>query len=184
MASPAQSRPPSRSQLADMTRGHHSLFHECTVFFKDTSRRIHLALARAFLVRWMFALAIGDLLFAGLRIGCVMIAALVLCGAARPQSMPKENVTGSASRIEVKDETGRVIRIPQPVRRIVSLAPSVTETLFALGLADRVVGDTDFGDYPAEVNQKAGIGGPENPIIEGAAARLPDEEEAPGEANS
>src|SRR6266571_6923516 len=106
----SQSRPPSRSQLADVTPGHHSLFHECTVFFKDTSGRIHLALARAFLVRWMFALAIGDLLFAGLRIGCVMIAPLVLCGAARPQSMPKENVTGSASRIEVKDETGRIIR--------------------------------------------------------------------------
>jgi len=157
-----------------MTPGHHSLFHECTVFFKDTSGRIHLALARAFLVRWMFALAIGDLLFAGLRIGCVMIAPLVLCGAARPQSMPKENVTGSASRIEVKDETGRVIRIPQPVRRIVSLAPSVTETLFALGLGDRVVGDTDFCDYPAEAKQKARIGGPVNPNIEAVAALHPD----------
>ena len=157
-----------------MTPGHHSLFHECTVFFKDTSGRIHLALARAFLVRWMFALAIGDLLFAGLRIGCVMIAPPVLCGAARPQSVPKENVTGSASRIEVKDETGRVIRIPQPVRRIVSLAPSVTETLFALGLGDRVVGDTDFCDYPAEAKQKARIGGPVNPNIEAVAALHPD----------
>src|SRR5438445_10745957 len=122
MASPTQSRPPSRSQLVDMTPGHHSLFHECTVFFKDTSGRIHLALARAFLVRWMFALAIGDLLFAGLRIGCVMIAPLVLCGAARPQSMQKENETSSASRYEENDETDSIIRIHYTVHTYVTLS--------------------------------------------------------------
>src|SRR2546427_13282015 len=127
MASPRHSRPPSRSQLADMTPGHHSLCQEGSIFFKDTSGRIHLALARAFLVRWVFALAIGDLLFAGLRIGCVLLATLVFCGAGRPQSMPQEYVTGSAYRIEVHDETGRVIRIPQPVRRVVELGPSATD---------------------------------------------------------
>ena len=42
--------------------------------------------------------------------------------------------------LRVTDETGRVVEIPQPVRRIVSLAPSMTETLFALGMGDRVVG--------------------------------------------
>ena len=88
--------------------------------------------------------------------------------------MPREDLTGSASRIEVKDETGRVVRIPQPVRRIVSLAPSVTETLFALGLGDRLVGDTDFCDYPPEAKQKARIGGPVNPNIEAVAALHPD----------
>jgi iron complex transport system substrate-binding protein len=157
-----------------MTPRHHRLFPGGTVFIKDTSRRIHLALARTFLVRWMVALAIGDLLLPGLRIGFVMIAPLVLYGAATPQAMPRENLSQSASRIEVKDETGRLVRIPQPVRRIVSLAPSVTETLFALGLGDRVVGDTDFCDYPAEAKQKARIGGPVNPNIEAVAALHPD----------
>jgi iron complex transport system substrate-binding protein len=158
----------------DMTTRRNSSFHDGTVFIKDTSRRIHLALARAFLVRWVVVLAIGDLLFAGLRIGSVMIAPLVLCGAATPQAMPRENLTGSASRIEVTDETGRMVRIPQPVRRIVSLAPSVTETLFALGAGDRLVGDTDFCDYPPEAKQKARIGGPVNPNIEVVAALHPD----------
>ena len=88
--------------------------------------------------------------------------------------MSRENLASSPSRIEVKDETGRTVRIPQPVRRIVSLAPSVTETLFALGAGDRVVGDTDFCDYPPEAKQKTHIGGPVSPSIEAIAALHPD----------
>jgi iron complex transport system substrate-binding protein len=129
------------------------------IFIKDTGRRIHLALTRAFLVRWLFILA---------------IAPLVVSGIATAQSMSQENRASSPSRIEVKDETGRTVRIPQPVRRIVSLAPSVTETLFALGVGDRVVGDTDFCDYPPEAKQKKHIGGPVSPSIEAIAALHPD----------
>ena len=103
-----------------------------------------------------------------------MVAALAFCGAAGPQATPQENRPGWASRIEVKDEMGRVVRIPQPVRRIVSLAPSMTETLFALGLGDRVVGDTDFCDYPPEARQKKHVGGAINPNIEAIAALHPD----------
>ena len=122
----------------------------------------------------MFAAATGDLLLAGLRVGFFIIAPLALSVAARPQAPPRENPSSSVSRIEVKDEMGRVVRIPQPVRRIVSLAPSVTETLFALGLGDRVVGDTDFCDYPPEAKRKTHIGGTVNPNIEAVAALHPD----------
>lgn len=80
----------------------------------------------------------------------------------------------NSSSIEVTDETGRPVRIPRPVRRIVSLAPSVTETLFALGLGDAVVGDTDFCDYPAEAKRKPHVGGPINPSVEAIAALHPD----------
>jgi iron complex transport system substrate-binding protein len=129
------------------------------IFIKDTSRRIHLALTRAFLVRWLFVWG---------------IAPLMLSGVARAQGMPRENLTASPSRIEVKDETGRTVHVPQPVRRIISLAPSVTETLFALGAGDRIVGDTDFCDYPPEAKQKTHIGGPVSPSIEAIAALHPD----------
>jgi iron complex transport system substrate-binding protein len=114
------------------------------------------------------------LLLAVLRVALFIVAPLALSGAARPQAPPRENPSSSASRIEVKDEMGRVVRIPQPVRRIVSLAPSVTETLFALGLGDRVVGDTDFCDYPPEAKKKTRIGGTVNPNIEAVAALHPD----------
>ena len=163
-------------------RRHSSLIERLidgTVFVKhtkDTSGRIHLALARAFLVRWVVASAIWNL-SAGLLIGFlilfVIIAPLALGGAASPQAMPREN-SASSSPIEVKDEMGRAVRIPQPVRRIVSLAPSVTETLFAIGVGDRLVGDTDFCDYPPEAKKKPHIGGPISPNIETIAALHPD----------
>jgi cobalamin transport system substrate-binding protein len=146
---------------------------------KDTGGRIYLALARAFLVRLILGIleilasAIGHLLPAGLPIGLVIIAPLALGGAAKPQAMPRQ-YTATSSAIEVKDEIGRAVRIPQPVRRIVSLAPSATETLFALGLGDRLVGDTDFCDYPPEAKAKAHIGGPISPNIERIAALHPD----------
>jgi iron complex transport system substrate-binding protein len=136
-----------------------SLFGVGHVLIKDTTRRISLAPARAFLIRWLVALTIGCLL-AGARVEPL-------------RAMPRDNTAGPASR-EVTDETGRSVRIPQPVRRIVSLAPSVTETLFALGLGDRIVGDTDFCDYPPEAKQKRRIGGPVDPNIEVIAALHPD----------
>ena len=156
-----------------MIRRRHSFLIGGTVFIQDTSTRIHLALARAFLVRWIVASAIGHLCSAGLPIAFAIIAPLALCGAATPQAMRGQN-TATSSALEVKDEMGRAVRIPQPVRRIVSLAPSVTETLFALGLGDRLVGDTDFCDYPPEAKAKAHIGGPISPNIETIAALHPD----------
>jgi iron complex transport system substrate-binding protein len=75
---------------------------------------------------------------------------------------------------DVVDELGRTIRIPQPVQRIVSLAPSLTETVYALGLQDRLVGDTDFCDYPEDAQKKTKVGGGINPNIEQIMALRPD----------
>jgi iron complex transport system substrate-binding protein len=75
---------------------------------------------------------------------------------------------------EVTDETGRLVRVPQPVARIVSLAPSVTETIYALGLQDKLVGDTDFCDYPPDAQKKPKVGGAVNPSLEEIAHLRPD----------
>jgi iron complex transport system substrate-binding protein len=75
---------------------------------------------------------------------------------------------------DVLDEVGRTVRIPQPVQRIVSLAPSLTETIYALGLQERLVGDTDYCDYPPEAQKKTKVGGAINPSIEQIAALRPD----------
>lgn len=72
------------------------------------------------------------------------------------------------------DEVGRSVRIPQPVRRIVSLAPSLTETIYALGLQDRLVGDTDYCDYPSDAQKKTKVGGGVNPSLEKIASLHPD----------
>jgi len=61
--------------------------------------------------------------------------------------------------------------IPQ---RIVTMAPSVTETVFALGLGDRVVGVSDFCDYPPEALDKPKVGGFLNPNYERIVGLRPD----------
>jgi iron complex transport system substrate-binding protein len=56
----------------------------------------------------------------------------------------------------------------------VSLAPSLTETVYALGLQDRLVGDTDYCDFPAAAQQKPKVGGAINPSLETIASLRPD----------
>lgn len=59
-------------------------------------------------------------------------------------------------------------------QRIVSTAPSITETLFALGLGHQVVGVTNYCHYPAEANTKVRIGTYLNPDVEAIVALHPD----------
>jgi iron complex transport system substrate-binding protein len=61
-----------------------------------------------------------------------------------------------------------------PPRRIVSLAPSMTEILYALGLGDNIVGVTTFCDYPEEAKKKPKIGGMSNPSLEAVLSLKPD----------
>lgn len=59
-------------------------------------------------------------------------------------------------------------------QRIVSMSPSHTEILFALGAGDRVVGVTSYSDYPEEAKYKPGIGGYHAPDVEKIVALAPD----------
>jgi iron complex transport system substrate-binding protein len=59
-------------------------------------------------------------------------------------------------------------------QRIISLAPSVTETLFAIGDSNQVIGVTDFCNYPPEATRKQRVGGITNPSIEIIVGLKPD----------
>ena len=87
---------------------------------------------------------------------------------------PLSSVPAAPATREVVDETGRAVRVPVLPLRIVSLAPSLTETVYALGLQDRLVGDTDFCDYPPDAQKKTKVGGGINPNIEVIASLHPD----------
>ncbi len=78
------------------------------------------------------------------------------------------------SPIEITDQLGRVVKLEKIPERIISLAPSNTEILFALGLGDKVVGVTDYCDYPPEAKEKPSIGGFSTPNIEEIVALSPD----------
>lgn len=102
------------------------------------------------------------------------ITALLSCSAMlRAQSASPLSPLSPLYR-EVTDETGRTVRVPQPVNRIVSLAPSLTETVYALGLQDHLVGDTEYCDYPPDAQKKTKVGGGINPSLEIIAALHPD----------
>jgi len=59
-------------------------------------------------------------------------------------------------------------------KRIISLSPSTTEIVYALGLSDDLVGVTDFCDWPPEAKDKASVGGIINPSLEAIVSLKPD----------
>lgn len=61
--------------------------------------------------------------------------------------------------LELTDGLGRTVHLDAPAQRVVSLAPSNTEILFALGAGAQVVGRDSFSDYPAEAKALADVGG-------------------------
>src|SRR5512136_3043764 len=74
----------------------------------------------------------------------------------------------------VFDDLGRLVAINGTPQRIISLAPSNTEILFALGLGDKVVGVTNLCDYPPEALNKTKVGEYVDPDIEKIVALDPD----------
>src|SRR5439155_5723099 len=67
--------------------------------------------------------------------------------------------SAAAFPASVTDFQGRSVAISKRPERIVSIGPSNTEFLFALGAGDRVVGDDDFSDEPAPAKAKEHVGG-------------------------
>ena len=98
-----------------------------------------------------------------MRWAVVPVAAVIAVLAASP-----------AVALTVRDMLGREVVLPGPPARIVSLVPSVTEIVFSLGAQDRLVGRTDFCDYPLAVRTKPSVGGMVNPNLETLVALKPD----------
>jgi iron complex transport system substrate-binding protein len=82
--------------------------------------------------------------------------------------------TNQADTKIITDGTGRSVAVPLQVQRVVSLAPNLTETVYALGLEDKLVGDTIYCDTPAAAKQKPHIGAPLTPSLEAIVALHPD----------
>jgi iron complex transport system substrate-binding protein len=76
--------------------------------------------------------------------------------------------------VQVKDDTGRVVRLARPARRVVSLAPSTTELLYAVGAGGLLVGVSSYDDYPPAVKRVPKIGTFSGPDLERVVAARPD----------
>jgi len=96
-----------------------------------------------------------------LRQALFAAALLAACGLARAE-------------ISVTDDSGATVRLAAPAKRIVSLAPHVTETLFAIGAGERIVGTVDYSDYPEAAKKITRVGGYSRIDLEAVAALKPD----------
>ena len=103
----------------------------------------------------------------------LLIIALAGCAGAKEPEASELVGTESPESVSVVDDAGRAVEVIGNPQRIVSLAPSNTEILFALGLGDKVVGVTDFCDYPEEAQAIEKVGGIE-PNLERIVALAPD----------
>lgn len=93
------------------------------------------------------------------------LLALPLAGLVAPAALVAHTVV---------DETGRRVEVPEQIDRIVSLAPNLTEIVYALGAQDRLVGVTTACDYPPAARLKPKVGDVINPNIETIIALKPD----------
>lgn len=104
-------------------------------------------------------------------IAMTLIMILNLAGCAKQpvqqEPAPAQNTeSAQAQKIEITDFKGRSIVLDKVPERIVSLSPSNTEILFALGAGDRVVGVTSYCDYPEEAKKIEQVGTFEGPNME------------------
>jgi iron complex transport system substrate-binding protein len=84
------------------------------------------------------------------------------------------SATVSPQQEVLYDDLNAAFKLAAAPQRIVSLAPNITEILFALGLGDRIVGVTRYCDYPAEALEKEKIGGMVDPNLEKIESLRPD----------
>jgi iron complex transport system substrate-binding protein len=106
----------------------------------------------------------------------VVAAIFLFFGISSPAQSTSPTVSPSpaVATHEVMDEMGRTLHVPVNPARIISLAPSLTETIYALGVEDRLVGDTDYCDYPPDAQKKPKVGGAVDPSMEQIVALHPD----------
>jgi iron complex transport system substrate-binding protein len=100
-----------------------------------------------------------------------IVFAILLSSSCAPRIAQNPSTTPDTR--EVTDEAGRRVRLPLKIDRIVSLAPNLTEIVYAVGAGDRLVGDTEYCDYPAAAKNVAKIGDTMHPSVERIIALKP-----------
>ena len=95
-------------------------------------------------------------------IAIIVVLGLLMAGLAQAQP------------VQVTDDRGRVVSLPQPPQRIVTLLPSLTESVCELDQCHRLVGVDRYSNWPESVNRLPKLGGGIDPSIEAIVAAKPD----------
>ncbi|MFZ0064096.1 MAG: cobalamin-binding protein [Pyrinomonadaceae bacterium] len=97
---------------------------------------------------------------------------LVGCAVAFNSCSPNPGVDESEYR-QIKDEANREVRVHGKIERVISLAPNLTEIIYALGAGDRLVGNTTYCDYPEQAKSVQKVGDTLQPNVERILALRP-----------
>lgn len=102
------------------------------------------------------------------RLAITLLLTLPLFGCYRTAPPPREVPVRTFT-----DDLGRTVRVPERVDKIISLAPNLTEIIFAVGGGDLLVGVTTFCDFPSEAKAIRKVGDTQKPNIESIVALKP-----------
>lgn len=100
----------------------------------------------------------------------LVLAAALLSSCVQQRQSTSADITALR---EVTDDLGRSVKIPLKVERAISLAPNLTESIFAIGAGDRLVGVTTYCNYPAEAQAIQKVSDTQTPNIESIIALKP-----------
>ena len=103
-------------------------------------------------------------------IGCVVVTVALLLSTSCNRPTANNHVTNSR---QLTDDAGRSVSLPERVDRVISLAPNLTEIMFAIGAGDSLVGNTTYCDYPTEAKSVEKVGDTQNPNLERIIALKP-----------
>jgi iron complex transport system substrate-binding protein len=107
-----------------------------------------------------------------LALALIVSVCALSCSSRRDTDTPTP--AASAETREVTDEAGKRVRVPLRPQRIVTLAPNLTEIVYAIGAGDQLVGNTTFCDYPEQAKQVTKVGDTLQPNIERIIALRPE----------
>ncbi|HEY2963747.1 MAG TPA: cobalamin-binding protein [Pyrinomonadaceae bacterium] len=96
----------------------------------------------------------------------LLLATALACAPANDSNTP-------AATQQITDDIGRSVTLPARVDRVITLAPNLTEIMFAVGAGDRLVGNTTYCDYPPEAKNVAKVGDTLHPSLERMIALKP-----------
>ena len=89
----------------------------------------------------------------------ILLTLTLLLSACTPAGTPAPTSVPTQAGLTLTDGLGRSVTLPKPATKVISMAPSNTEILFALNAGDSVIGRDEFSDYPAEAKSLPSIGG-------------------------
>ncbi|MCA1579456.1 MAG: cobalamin-binding protein [Acidobacteria bacterium] len=97
----------------------------------------------------------------------LLLATMFACAPAQqPESV-------SSNTQQLTDDAGRNVTLPARVERVITLAPNLTEIVFAVGAGDRLVGNTSYCDYPEQARNITKVGDTLQPSLERIIALRP-----------